>query len=108
MDWNLATANERQNKRRSSSAEDIRTLYDGVHPHLEAILEEVDRFPLGELPESHRPIYNLALVLAEVAPHVELYKGDPAVPYAFEESRMIAVHGDQETWRGKSPMDNED
>lgn len=104
LDWNLATADERQARRRTSSAEDLRAFYDGVLPHLEAMLEEVDRFPLGRLPESHRAIYNIALAVAEVAPHLELYHGDPAVPFSFEEPRMIAGHGGQETWRGKRPL----
>lgn len=49
-------------------------------------------------------MFKLALSLAEVAPHVELYGGDPAVPHSFTEDRMIAAHGRQETWRGLSPM----
>lgn len=104
MAWNLATADARQSKRRTSSAEEIRIFYDGILPHLDAILKEVDRFPLGALPPSHHAIYNLALALAEVAPHIELYKGDPAVPFSFDEPRMIAGHGVQETWRGKRPL----
>jgi hypothetical protein len=105
LDWALPTADARQNKRRASSREELRAFYDAAFPLASAILAKADEYPLGTLPEDLRPIYNIALSLAEVAPHIELYRGDPGVPYAFEESRFTAVHGDQETWRGLGPMD---
>lgn len=104
LDWNLPTAHARQAKRRQSSREELRSFYDAVLPKMPAILAEIDHYPLGELPENHQPLFNLALSLAEVAPNVELYKGNPAVPYAFEETRLVAIHGGQQTWRGLSPM----
>ena len=104
LGWALSGADARQAKRRGSSRQDLRDFYDAVLPRLEAILAEVDRHPLGGLPESHRALYDIALSLAEVAPHIELYGGSPGVPYAFEESRFVAVHGDQPTWRGLAPM----
>ncbi len=104
LDWNLATADERQRKRQGSTAGDLRAFYDIMLPRLADALAEVDRFPLGALPESHHALYNLALSVAEVAPHIELYSGSPGVPYAFEEARFVAVHGAQATWRGLGPM----
>lgn len=104
LDWALPTADERQLRRRSSSREDLRTFYDAAVSQIEAILAAVDAYPLGALPESHRAIFNIALSLAEVAPHIELYGGSPDVPYSFEEERMIAIHGAQPTWRGLHPM----
>lgn len=104
LDWALPTADERQTKRRHASREALKAFYDALLPRLEAILAEVDKYPLGSLPESHHAIYDMALALAEVAPHVELYGGSPGVPYAFEEGRFIAVHGAQPTWRGLHPM----
>ena len=68
------------------------------------ILAEVDKYPLGGLPEALQPLYNIALSLAEVAPHLELYGGAVGVPYAFEETRFVAVHGAQPTWQGLQPM----
>lgn len=104
LDWALPTADERQTKRRLSTKADLKAFYEAVLPRVEAILGEVDKFPLGKLPESHRGIYNIALSLAEVAPHIELYGGAPGVPYAFEEARFVAVHGAHETWQAKNPM----
>ena len=101
--WALPTADQRTKARREASREDLKTFYDSVLPRVEAILDECDRFPLGDLPESHRGIYNIALSMAEIAPHVEFYGGDPGVPYAFEEARFVAVHGSDETWRALPP-----
>lgn len=101
--WNLATADERTRARREASEADLRALYDGVLPHMEAILDACDAYPLGELPESHRGIFNIALSLAEVAPHIEFYRGQVGVPYAFEEERFIAVHGRDQTWQALPP-----
>ncbi len=106
LDWALPTADERQSKRRYAGREELMAFYDALLPRLEAILAEVDKYPLGGLPESHHAIYNMALALAEVAPHVELYGGSPGVPYAFAEDRFIAVHGAHPTWRGLHPMAN--
>lgn len=102
-DWALPTADQRQKKRRNSTKEELRRFYDAVLPRLEEILTDADNYALGEIPEAFRPVYNIALSAAEVAPHIELYKGDPAVPFAFEESRFVAIHGDHETWRGLPP-----
>lgn len=104
LDWALATADERQTRRRHATSVELRTFYDAMLPRIEEILVEVDRFPIGKLPESHHAIYNLALSLAEIAPHIELYKGAVGVPYAFEETRFVAVHGDHATWQGRQPM----
>lgn len=101
--WALATADERTKARREANRGELREFYDAALPQVEAILDECDRFALGELPESHRGIFNIALSLAEIAPHVEFYRGDPGVPYAFEEARFIAVHGVDETWRALPP-----
>lgn len=102
-EWSLGNADLRQLKRRNSNTAQMQAFYDAILPRIEDILAAVDNFKLGELPEEYRGLYDMALSLAEIAPHVELYKGDPSVPYAFEESRMIAVHGQHATWLGKAP-----
>lgn len=101
--WNLLTADERTAARREASTEELKEFYDTVLPHIEAVLDECDKFELGKLPESHRGIFNIALSMAEIAPHIEFYKGDTGVPFAFEEERFIAVHGSDETWQALPP-----
>jgi hypothetical protein len=94
-EWSLATQNGRWDKRLRSSAEELRAFYDAVLPHLPAILDDVDGYPLGQLPDAAERLFNLAMMLAEIAPNVELYGGDPDVPYSFEERRFIAAHGER-------------
>ena len=103
IDWALPTADERQTRRRTASREGIRAFYDAILPRIEAILETVDRHKLGNLPAELHPLYHMALSLAEVAPHIELYGGAPGVPYAFDEARFVAVHGGQDTALGLPP-----
>ncbi|MDE8652003.1 hypothetical protein [Novosphingobium album (ex Liu et al. 2023)] len=104
LDWALPTADQRQARRLAATSAELSAFYEAVLPRLEDILAAVDAFPLGALPETHQPLYSLALAMAEVAPHIELYGGSVGVPYAFEETRFVAVHGDQPTWRGLQPM----
>lgn len=90
----MPTQNRRWEKRLASSKEDLIAFYDAVLPHLGDILDHADTFPLGELPEASARLYDLSLMLAEIAPNVELYAGEPGIPHSFEEDRFIAVHGD--------------
>ncbi len=91
--WALPTQNERQSTRLHASAADLRAFYDAMLPHMESALAHVDTFPLGQLPEESAVLFRLMLSMAEVAPHVELYRGDPKVPHSFDERRFIADHG---------------
>ena len=91
--WALATQDERQQRRIRSSRGELRAFYEAMLPRLPDILTHVDTFPLGELPPASARLFNLALSLAEVAPHIELYGGDPKVPHSFDEARFVADHG---------------
>lgn len=94
--WALATQNERQARRIGSSRGALQAFYDAMLPRMPALLEHVDKFPLGQLPEDSKRLFHLALSLAEVAPHVELYGGDPKVPHSFDETRFVADFGHQQ------------
>lgn len=91
-DWALPTEYERAARRRASSPEQLKSFYEKAVSRLPALLKEVDRYPIGGIPESHRPLFHLALSLAEVAPHVELYRLNPNVPHAFDEGRLRGTH----------------
>lgn len=100
-DWALPTSDERASKRRTSTPEELQRVYDGVTPYLKAILTDADRYPLGQLPTEKAWVFNLALMVAEVAPHVELYGGSPAVPHSFDETRFEARQGGDITYMGR-------
>jgi len=93
--WAKGTENDRQKARITSTSEELKAFYDAIMPRMKEILEFLDTYEYGKLPEEHQPLYWLAMSLAEVAPHVELYDCDPGVPFAFEEARFVAEHGSQ-------------
>lgn len=93
--WSLPTQNARQQKRIHASKGELRAFYEAMLPRLEDVLAYVDKYPLGELPAEAERLFGLALSLAEVAPHIELYGGDPKVPHSFDETRFVADHGAQ-------------
>lgn len=95
-EWAMSTQNTRWDKRLASTREELIAFYQAVQPHLEEILEHADKFEIGKLPEQSARLYALALMVAEIAPNVELYDGDPNVPHSFEEKCFIAVHGNDE------------
>lgn len=92
-DWALGTPNERQRRRIGSHTQQLRNFYDAIMPQMVDILAFLDQYPLSELPEEHLGLYWMSLSLAEVAPHIELYRGDTGVPYAFEEARFVSEIG---------------
>jgi hypothetical protein len=90
--WAKPTEYERAAARRSAAPEELDAFYQAVLPRLPVILERVDAYPLGAVKGVDRVLFHLALALAEVAPHVEFYKSNPNVPFAFREDRMFGVH----------------
>ena len=92
--WAQPTQNRRWDRRLRSTKDELLAFYRAVSPELERILEHVDGFPLGALPEKSARLLDLAMMLAEIAPNVELYDGAPDVPHSFAERRFLAVHGD--------------
>ncbi len=77
--WAKPTEYERAAERRTATPEQLNAFYDAVLLRLPEILERIDRYPLGEVAGGDRPLFHMALSLAEIAPKVELYKPDPHV-----------------------------
>ncbi|MEI9995313.1 MAG: hypothetical protein WDM91_12015 [Rhizomicrobium sp.] len=90
--WAKPTEYERAAERRSATPEQLKAFYDAILLRLPDILERIDRYPLGEVTGGDRLLLHMALSLAEIAPHVEFYKSDPHVPFAFKEERMFGMH----------------
>ena len=90
--WAQPTEYGRSDARRASTPEELKAFYDASVPHLPAILKKVDQYPVGQLPDDVKPLFYIALSIAEIAPNVEFYDNSPGVPFAFEESRLIGDH----------------
>lgn len=92
--WALDNQVAREKTRRASDGAELEAFYDAMVGEMDAIIDHLNGFPLDALPPPQARLLYLTLSLAEVAPHVELYRGDPRVPYSFEEERFIAEHGE--------------
>lgn len=88
--WALATERERNRKRLSSTMEEVQAFYETMLPRMEAVIEYLHQFSLGNMPEEAKRLFYLALSLAEVAPAVELFK-QPSVVDGFDPARFIPV-----------------
>ncbi len=90
--WAKPTEYERAAERRGATPKQLNAFYEAVILRLPEILERIDRYPLGAVAGADRLLFHMILSLAEVAPHVEFYKSDSNVPFAFKEERMFGVH----------------
>ncbi|ENX38604.1 hypothetical protein [Acinetobacter courvalinii] len=87
--WALNTAQQRHRQRLNATTDALHLFYNAMLPQMRHLLAMLDTYPLGHLPDELHPLYWLSLSFAEVAPHIELYKGQVGVPFAFEEKRFI-------------------
>ena len=92
--WALGTGKQRHQARLAATKEDLKAFYDAILPQMRPLLAALDQHALGTLPEELHKLYWLSLSFAEVAPHIELYKGSVGVPYAFAEERFVYETGD--------------
>jgi hypothetical protein len=92
--WALGTAKQRHSARLDSTKAELQAFYDAILPEMRKLLAALDQFALGTLPEDLHKLYWLSLSFAEIAPHIELYKGSIGVPYAFEEKRFVYETGE--------------
>jgi hypothetical protein len=91
IEWALPNETARGQRRRESHLDELRSFYDAIAPRAEAALAYLDGFPLNELPDREKLLFDLCLAYAEIAPFVEQY-GRVAVPATFDERRLVPVH----------------
>ena len=91
LGWSLATERERTAKRQASSMAEIKAFYDAMLARLGELLDYLNDFALGDIPDDVRRLFFLSLSLAEVAPAVENF-GQPSVVDGYDFSRFRPVH----------------
>jgi hypothetical protein len=89
--WALPTERARMQKRLQSSMPELRELYERVMPRLEAIIQYLNTFPIGAIPETDRALEFLAYATVEASLAVERF-GQPAVPDSFDALRFVPLH----------------
>ena len=92
--WAFPTELQRSRQRWIATADDYREFYAAMLPLLDQVLEYLDRYQPGAIPDPALPLYYLALAFAEAAPHNELYECSNTVPNSFEAHRFVAAHGE--------------
>jgi hypothetical protein len=85
--WSLETPSQRLHKRMVSTMPEIEAFYAAILPCLEAALNYLDEFPLGNLSPPEQRLYWLTLASAEAALAVEIYR-TPTLPLAPDTSRF--------------------
>ena len=86
--WALGTEAARNAKRLDTPIEDIRSFYDTMLRHMEAVVQHLSGFRIDDLPDPEKTLYRLALSLMEVAPAIEIHNA-PDVPDAIEAHRFL-------------------
>lgn len=89
-EWTLDSERARNAFRVSRPLAELDAFYAAVFPRLDAICEYVDRYPLTAMPRSAARLLELALMLMEVVPAVEVYR-QPDVPNAFAFERFHVI-----------------
>ncbi len=79
-DWAGSSEEERVERRRASSPEELTSFYDLMKPQLEAALKHLDDFPLDDMPAPEEKLLHLTLTMVEVAFAVEKYNAIGVVP----------------------------
>ncbi len=72
--WDLPSAGQRIEKRVTSNLDDMQALHDALVPRLPEIIEFLNQFPLGEIPEEYLPLKHAALSLLHVDRPVNRWK----------------------------------
>jgi hypothetical protein len=86
-DWAVPTEQERTTCRLASDFSQIKAFHDAMLPQLEAIFEYLNRFPIDAMPDDCRRLLYMALAVAEVAPAIHFYRGEPPA-YVLDDTRF--------------------
>jgi hypothetical protein len=86
-DWAVSTEQERTARRLASDFSQIKAFHDAMLPQLEAIFEYLNGFALDAMPDDCRRLLYMALAVAEVAPAIHFYKGEPPT-YVLDDTRF--------------------
>ena len=91
--WSHSTELKRSQQRWTASAEEYQSFYKAMLPMLDEVLDYLDQYQVGAIPNDALALYHLALAFAEAAPHNELYECANEVPNSFAANRFVAAHG---------------
>ena len=89
-EWSIGDEAGRNLKRISSTIESLREFYQAVLPEMQLIVDYLRPRPLLEFNSQQLRLLNLAKMLMEVAPAIEIFN-QPDVPNSFEPERFLIM-----------------
>ena len=89
-EWALPLESQRNEKRISSTMDQLQAFYDAILPRMEELVRYLDQFPLDEMPEEATRLLYLAFSLMEIAMPVEVL-GSPNMPDSVDDRRLEFV-----------------
>jgi hypothetical protein len=87
-EWALPTHRQRQEKRATSSMQQLQAFYDALKPRIMQIGEYLDHLDTSELTTAQQRLFAMALMYMEAALAVETY-GSQESPMSFERDRFV-------------------
>lgn len=88
--WSIDDEASRNLKRISSTIESLREFYQALLPEMQSIIDYLRPLPLPKLNDQQLSLLNLAKMLMEVAPAIEIFN-EPDVPNSFEPERFLIL-----------------
>lgn len=90
-EWALPSERDRHRKRIATDLRTVRTFYDAMFPHMNAIMGFLDKIPADDFdrqPAEVKTLHNLALAFMEVSHPVDMNWRTSDVDDAFPSSRF--------------------
>jgi hypothetical protein len=81
--WTLTSEQDRFKKLHTSTIDDLRSFHGAVMPLLQQMLDYLNQWKIGELPEDAQTLYDLTMTFAETAHPVDLRWKDVDFPDAY-------------------------
>jgi hypothetical protein len=82
-EWALGSEQQRFHKLHAVTIDQLRVFYDAMLPRLQAVLQHLNQYRIGELPEGERTLFDLAMTFAETAHPIDLKWKDVDFPDAY-------------------------
>ncbi|MFJ2240409.1 hypothetical protein [Streptomyces sp. NPDC087859] len=95
--WRLRDAQERMEAMVAADIEELRDLCAAMLPRIEAVVNHLNAFPLGDMPPREQALFELALTFSEVTHPVDLGWATPEVSDLYPLDGMNLV-GPARAW----------
>lgn len=85
--WALPTERDRNHARLASNMDELRHFYDTMAPRMDAAVDHLNKFEVGQMPRDVRNLFEMALSFMEISHAIEVW-GTPDIDDAFPADRL--------------------